>query len=108
VGAALLTKSGRIYAAANVENAVYGLSVCAERNAIFQAVNNGDLEFEAIAVVTKLGVTPCGSCRQVMREFGDDELRIIVADEAGNPRRVCTLAELLPEAFTAEDLTPTS
>jgi cytidine deaminase len=108
VGAALLTKSGRIYAAANVENAVYGLSICAERNAIFQAVANGDLEFEAIAVVTKRGVTPCGSCRQVLREFGDDELRILVADEAGSPRRVCTLAELLPEAFTREDLPPTS
>lgn len=104
VGAALLTKSGRVYTAANVENAVYGLSICAERNAIFQAVAGGDLEFEAIAIVTEPGATPCGPCRQVMREFADGDFRIIVADEAGTRRRVYTLAELLPEAFTVDDL----
>ncbi len=104
VGAALLTKSGRVYTAANVENAVYGLSICAERNAIFQAVADGEREFEAIAIAAGQGATPCGPCRQVMREFADDNLRVLVADETGNLHGVYTLAELLPQAFTVEDL----
>lgn len=104
VGAALLTKSGRVYTAANVENAVYGLSVCAERNAIFQAVVDGEREFEAIAIAAGQGATPCGPCRQVMREFADDRLCVLVADETGNLHGVYTLAELLPQAFTGEDL----
>lgn len=103
VGAALMTRSGRIFTGANVENAVYGLSICAERNAIFQAVAHGERAFEAIAVVTESGVTPCGPCRQVMQEFAAPSLRIIVADVAGN-RRTYTLAQLLPDAFSAQDL----
>lgn len=105
VGAALLTKSGQVFTGANVENAVLGLSVCAERNAIFQAVAQGEREFEAIAVVTGPGVTPCGMCRQVMQEFDDGSLRIIVADLAGNARTY-TLNELLPDAFGADHLSP--
>jgi cytidine deaminase len=103
VGAALLTKSGRVFTGVNVENAVNGLSICAERNAIFQAVTQGECEFEAIAVVTGPGVTPCGACRQVMQEFDDGSLRIIVADGKGN-RRTYTLAQLLPDAFNAKYL----
>ncbi len=103
VGAALLTKSGQVFTGANVENAVHGLAICAERNAIFQAVARGEREFEAIAVVTEPGVTPCGACRQVMQEFDHGSLRVIVADTAGN-NRTYLLAELLPDAFTAESL----
>jgi cytidine deaminase len=102
VGAALLAESGRIYVGCNVENAVYPLSVCAERVAVFKAVCAGERQFEAIAVVTKNGGTPCGSCRQVLREFGENTL-ILIADEEGNTRET-TVAELLPDSFSAVDL----
>jgi cytidine deaminase len=102
VGAALLGKSGRVYTGCNVENASYGLSICAERAAVFKAVSEGERDFEAIAVVTENGVTPCGACRQVLMEFGED-MQVIVADGAGE-YRVFTLQELLPEAFTPEHL----
>ena len=102
VGAALLAKSGRVYTGCNVENASYGLSICAERTAVFKAVSEGERDFEAIAVVTEKGVTPCGACRQVLLEFGEG-IQVIVADETGG-YRVFTLQELLPEAFNSEDL----
>jgi cytidine deaminase len=102
VGAALLARSGRIYTGCNVENASYGLSVCAERVAVFKAVSEGEREFEAIAVVTENGVTPCGACRQVLMEFGDD-IQVIVADADGR-RRAFALTDLLPEGFTPEHL----
>ena len=102
VGAALLAKSGRVYTGCNVENASFGLTVCAERVAVFKAVSEGEREFEAIAVVTENGATPCGACRQVLREFGDD-IQVIVADTAGH-QRVFALTELLPEGFTPADL----
>jgi cytidine deaminase len=102
VGAALLAKSGRVYTACNVENASYGLSICAERAAVFTAVSEGERDFEALAVVTEKGVTPCGACRQVLMEFGED-IEVIVADEAGE-YRIFGLQELLPEAFTPEHL----
>jgi cytidine deaminase len=102
VGAALLAKSGRVYTGCNVENASYGLSICAERAAVFKAISEGERDFEAIAVVTENGVTPCGACRQVLMEFGED-IQVIVADGAGE-YRVFSLQELLPEAFSSEDL----
>jgi len=102
VGAALLARSGRIYTGCNVENASYGLSICAERTAVFKAVSEGERDFEALAVVTENGVTPCGACRQVLLEFGDD-IQVIVANEAGG-HRVFGLQELLPEAFNSKDL----
>ena len=102
VGAALLAKSGRVYTGCNVENASYGLSICAERTAVFKAVSEGERDFEAIAVVTEKGVTPCGACRQVLMEFGED-IQVIVANRAGE-YRVFTLQELLPEAFTPKHL----
>ena len=102
VGAALLAKSGRVYTGCNVENASYGLSICAERTAVFKAVSEGERDFEAIAVVTDKGVTPCGACRQVLMEFGED-IQVIAADDAGG-YRVFGLQELLPEAFNSEDL----
>jgi cytidine deaminase len=102
VGAALLGKSGRVYTGGNVENASYGLTICAERAALFHAVSEGEREFVAIAIVTDRGVSPCGACRQVLREFGRD-LRVIVADMQGRQREY-TLGDLLPDDFNPEDL----
>jgi cytidine deaminase len=104
VGAALLTKSGRIYSGCNIENASYGLTACAERIAAFKAVSEGEREFVAIAVVTSTVATPCGACRQVLEEFSGSDLQVIVADLEGKQRRVFTLKELLPESFTAEHI----
>lgn len=97
VGAALRTRSGTVYTGCNVENASYGLTVCAERVAIWKAVSEGETEFEALAVVTAEGGSPCGACRQVMAEFAPD-MTVIIADEHGH-QRVTTVAGLLPDAF---------
>lgn len=103
VGAAVLTSSGKIYDGVNVENAVYPLTLCAERVAIFKAVSQGEKEFEAIAVATRNGGTPCGSCRQVMAEFGTDTL-VLIANQDGKLLHEYTVAELLPESFGEDDL----
>jgi cytidine deaminase len=105
VGAALLAESGQVYAGCNVENASYGLSICAERVALFKAVAAGERRFKAIAVVTETMATPCGSCRQVLAEFGEDELQVIVADLEGQ-MEVYALGELLPVTFTSKHLPP--
>ena len=105
VGAALRTADGHIFTGCNVENASYGLAVCAERNAVFQAVARGKREILAVAVVTENGVTPCGACRQVLAEF-NPQMIVIVADTAGK-RRGYTLPELLPDAFGPEHLQST-
>jgi cytidine deaminase len=102
VGAALLTKSGRIYTGCNVENAVYPLCTCAERVAVVKAVSEGEQEFDALAVATENGGAPCGSCRQTLREFGEDII-VLIADAAGAYRET-TVAELLPDSFGANDL----
>ena len=102
VGAALLTKSGRIYTGCNVENAVYPLCTCAERVAVVKAVSEGEQAFDALAVVTENGGAPCGSCRQTLREFGED-IVVLIAD-AGGAYRETTVAELLPDSFGASDL----
>ena len=100
VGAAVLAASGKVYGGANVENASYGATVCAERSAVFAAVNAGERKLEAIAVTA----TPCGVCRQVMREFCDPKaFRVIVAKSADD-YRAFTLEELLPESFGPEHL----
>lgn len=103
VGAAVLTDDGEIFDGINVENAVYPLSICAERVAIFKAVSAGKKSFKAIAVVTKNGGTPCGSCRQVMAEFGLDT-EIYIANEAGELILTKTVSDLLPYAFGEGDL----
>lgn len=103
VGAALLTTSGRIYDGVNVENAAYPTGMCAERVAVFKAVSEGEQAFEAIAVATTNGATPCGACRQVLSEFGLDTL-VIVANDQGEIVRQATVAELLPGAFRPEDV----
>jgi cytidine deaminase len=102
VGAVLRADDGTLYTGVNVENASFGLTVCAERNAVAQAVACGRREFVAIAVVSENGVTPCGACRQVLAEFSP-ELIVITADMLGNERDY-VLTELLPAAFGAAQL----
>ncbi len=99
VGAALLGKSGRIYTGCNVENASYGFTICAERTAIFKAVSEGEKEFQALAVVTSNGGTPCGACRQVFFEFAPPEAPVIVANAEGQVLKVFKIAELLADGF---------
>jgi cytidine deaminase len=103
VGAALLTASGCIYDGVNIENAAYPTTICAERVAVFKAVSEGERNFQAIAVVTKNGGSPCGSCRQVLAEFGLDTM-VLIADEQGDLIQELTLADLLPQAFTPQQL----
>lgn len=103
VGAALRTKSGRLYTGVNVENAAYPQTMCAERVAIFKAVSEGEKEFEVIAVVTNNGGSPCGGCRQVMAEFGLDTV-VLLADGEGKLVKETTVNDLLPEAFTPKHL----
>lgn len=106
VGAAVLA-DGDVFDGANVENASYGLSVCAERNAIIHAVLEGCRELEAVAVVTETSppASPCGMCLQTMAEFARDpaRVRVLLANPRGE-RRALTLAELLPHGFRPEDL----
>lgn len=102
VGAALRTRSGKIYTGCNIENASYGLTVCAERVAIWKAVSEGETEFDVLVVVTSIGGSPCGACRQVMAEFALD-MPVIIAD-LEQVHSVSTVAELLPGAFLPGDL----
>jgi cytidine deaminase len=104
VGAALLAVSGKVYTGVNVENAAYPTTMCAERVAVFKAVSEGEKQFLAIAVVTANAGTPCGSCRQVLAEFGLDTL-VLIADAEGRLAQEVTLGELLPGAFQPKDLT---
>ena len=108
VGAALLTKSGKVYTGCNVENAAYSPTNCAERTAIFKAVSEGEREFAAISIVGGVNdslselCAPCGICRQVLAEFSDADLRIVM----GTPDKitVSTLGELLPYSFGKNNL----
>ncbi len=104
VGAAIRTKRNKIHAGANIENASYGLTICAERTAVFAAVNAGDREFDAVAIVIddERLPSPCGACRQVLAEFAPN-MRVILAT-TGGLRKATTLAELLPEPFLPENL----
>lgn len=103
VGAALLTASGRVYDGVNIENAAYPTGICAERVAVFKAVSEGEREFVAIAVVTSNAGSPCGSCRQVLAEFGTETI-VYLADEEGNLLMETTVADLLPFSFGPGDL----
>jgi cytidine deaminase len=104
VGAAIRTKRNKVHSGANVENASYGHTVCAERTAAFAAVNAGDTTFDATAIVIddERLPTPCGACRQVLAEFSPG-MRVILATTGGK-RKVTTLAELLPDPFLPENL----
>jgi cytidine deaminase len=103
VGAALLTSTGKIFTGVNVENAAYPTTMCAERVAVFKAVSEGECNFVAIAVVTSNGGSPCGSCRQVLAEFGL-ETRVLIADTQGQLVQDMAVADLLPGAFRPEHL----
>jgi len=103
VGAALRTKSGRIFTGCNVENAAYPTGICAERVAIFKAVSEGERDFEVIAIATPNGGSPCGSCRQVMAEFGLDTI-VLIGDSEGRVVQETTVNALLPAAFVPRDL----
>lgn len=108
VGAALLGKSGKVYTGCNVENAAYSPTNCAERTAVFKAVSEGEREFCAIAIVGGLNdqlsetLAPCGVCRQVLAEFCNDSMPVIM----GTPEKitVSTLGELLPSSFGKSSL----
>lgn len=103
VGAALRTRSGHVYTGVNIENAAYPTGICAERVAVFKAVSEGEREFDAIAVVTDNGGSPCGSCRQVLAEFGLDTV-VFIADGSGRLVTTATVGGLLPEAFQPHHL----
>lgn len=106
VGAALVTTTGEIFTGANVENASYGLTVCAERTAVFAAALAGHREIRAIAVAAPKAhrASPCGACRQVLNEFRPADGDLIVVLETEDGSRSTTLAELLPMAFGPRDL----
>src|SRR3972149_2636200 len=103
VGAALRTKTGRIFTGVNVENAAYPQTMCAERVAVFKAVSEGEKEFEVISVVTDNGGSPCGGGRQGLAEFCLGTI-VLLADRNGKLLKETTVKELLPEAFTPEHL----
>lgn len=98
VGAALLTSQGTTFTGVNIDNASYGLTICAERCAVFNAVSAGYREFTAIAVATEDGGTPCGACRQVLAEF-NPSMRVIVCNDKGEVTLECGLEDLLPYGF---------
>ncbi|KAG1897163.1 cytidine deaminase [Suillus fuscotomentosus] len=110
VGAALLTEDGEIIKGANIENASYGGTICAERTAFVKAVSEGHRKFVALAVTTDVAssIAPCGMCRQVIREFCPLDMPILLAAssylEKEDGVRECTLEELLPFSFGPEDL----
>ncbi|MFZ6033488.1 MULTISPECIES: cytidine deaminase [Melioribacter] len=105
VGAALITKSGKIYLGANIENSSYGLTICAERTAAFRAVLEGEKEFDAIAIVSDSEdfTPPCGACRQVLSELCGKDLSVIMNNKKGEIKEM-TLEELLPFSFDKENL----
>jgi len=103
VGAALLAASGKIYDGVNVENAAYPAGICAERTALAKAVSEGERQFEAMAVTTNDGSSPCGMCRQMLSEFGLD-LAVLLVNDEGTLIHETTLNDLLPRAFGPADL----
>ncbi|WP_110926905.1 cytidine deaminase [Bacillus massiliglaciei] len=105
VGAALLTAEGKVYHGCNIENAAYSMCNCAERTALFSAYAVGDKSFSALAVVadTARPVPPCGACRQVISELCNQDMTVYLTNLQGDVQEL-TVAELLPGAFTQEDL----
>ncbi len=100
VGASLLTTTGKIFHGCNVENASYGLAICAERNAITTMVAEGEATIAAMVVVTKGGGSPCGACRQVMSEFGDNFPVYLVDSNTQGITHIWQMRDLLPGAFS--------
>lgn len=104
VGAAVLTRSGKVYAGCNIENAAYPSGLCAERVAIFKAVSEGEREMIALVVVTSNLGSPCGACRQVLSEFADDGTVVVLATARGNRRKTFTMQRILPDRFGPQHL----
>ncbi len=103
VGAALLTDDGKTYTGCNVENASYGMSMCAERVALYKAVSEGNQSIHSIALSLSGSGSPCGACRQVLHEF-NPSMVVYLADETGCIQHETTLNVLLPHAFSSENL----
>lgn len=105
VGAALLTEDGEVYQGCNIENASFGMTNCAERTAFFKAVSEGKKKFAAIAIIadTPGPVSPCGACRQVMAEFCSKTMPVYLTNLNGDIQQT-TVGDLLPGAFTSEDM----
>jgi cytidine deaminase len=101
VGAAIITKDGKIFTGCNIENSSYGLTICAERVALFKAVSEGHLDFEAIAISSSSGkpTFPCGACRQVLAEFNNKMKIYLVNDD-----KTYNLSDLLPHSFTKDQM----
>lgn len=101
VGACVLASSGKTYCGCNFENASYGLSICAERNAIGQAIANGEKEIKAVAIYSPKmkNCLPCGACRQVIFEFAKNDVDIITQDDNEDGYKVYKINNLLPEGF---------
>ncbi|MDQ0213915.1 cytidine deaminase [Oikeobacillus pervagus] len=105
VGAALLTREGKVYLGCNIENAAYSMCNCAERTALFKALSEGDRKFTALAVIadTDRPVPPCGACRQVISELCPNEMKVVLSNLKGEIK-IVTVEDLLPGAFSPEDL----
>ncbi|MBO1579559.1 cytidine deaminase [Bacillus sp. XF8] len=105
VGAALVTKEDKIYTGCNIENASYGLCNCAERTAIFKAVSEGERDFSYLVITGKTDgpISPCGACRQVIAEFCEPKMPVLLTNLKGDEKEV-TVEQLLPGAFTIADL----
>ena len=105
MGAALAATSGAVYAGCNIENASFGLTVCAERVAIWKALSEGERHFTELAIVadTERLTPPCGTCRQIIHEFCGDDATVVLANLRGETE-VCKMRELLPRAFDARFL----
>jgi cytidine deaminase len=105
VGAALLTTDGKVYHGCNIENAAYSMCNCAERTALFKAYSEGDRDYQMMAVVadTDRPCSPCGACRQVISELCPSDMKVILTNLKGDVKEL-TVAELLPGAFSPEDL----
>lgn len=105
VGAAILTKDGKVYRGCNIENAAYSMCNCAERTAIFKAYSEGDRDFQLLAVVadTDRPCSPCGACRQVISELCPKDMKVVLTNLKGEIKEL-TVEELLPGAFSPEDL----
>lgn len=104
VGAAVLAEDGLIYGGNNIENSAYPSGLCAERVAIFKAISEGNRKIEAIAIVTANAGSPCGGCRQVMREFATLDMPVILGDDKGEIHFESTMDGILPRSFGPEDL----
>ena len=104
VGASVLTKEGKIFSGCNIENASFGLTICAERVALFKAVSEGFNQFEALAVIcdTADPCFPCGACRQIIHEFGGEI--VIICSNLNGKTMIKKIRELLPHAFTKKSL----